>query len=173
MWSCVLRFCGNKTHTKKQQWRPWFKPVAFNIHYHNGLRAFLLIILIIMLYQVASLYSPAHINLWSQRKRQEKRATDSRFFLFFLKKVISQRVTPWGSERNQNSENEQRPVPSSSFIFPRLFSVFFSFVILFFFSFCLHISAIPAGGLHSKCHVANEGWVIVCARGELFGTWEA
>lgn len=147
-----------------KKWGPPFSGLIL-ICINTVVRMFLIIALIIMLYQPASFYRLAHIRPWSLRE------TASLILIF--KRRLFHKDNPRGSVRNQNRKWAKNSFFFRSFIFlSPLFLIPFPspFCFSFFppFSSCPHISATlhPCRRRHCKCHCGE--WrrvVIVCAWG--------
>lgn len=147
-----------------KKWGPPFSGLIL-ICINTVVRMFLIIALIIMLYQAASFYRLAHIRPWSLRE------TASLILIF--KRRLFHKDNPRGSVRNQNRKWAKNSFFFRSFIFlSPLFLIPFPspFCFSFFppFSSCPHISATlhPCRRRHCKCHCGE--WrrvVIVCAWG--------
>lgn len=147
-----------------KKWGPPFSGLIL-ICINTVVRMFLIIALIIMLYQAASFYRLAHIRPWSLRE------TASLILIF--KRRLFHKDNPWGSVRNQNRKWAKNSFFLRSFIFlsPLFLIPFPSLFCFSFFSPSLPVlislpPSIPAGGVTVNANVENEGGWLLFVPGE-------
>lgn len=112
--------------------------------------------------KAASFYRLAHIR--------PRSLIETASLIHIFKRRLFYKDNPQGSERNQNSENEQRTLSACPLLSSLPPYSYFHFLLLSLssFSFCPHISSTlhPCQRCHCKCHVENEGGGLLFVPGE-------